>query len=334
MSPGDRRPSGDEESTADRQSSSQTDDERADDPPTRTNGSETPPTESPTGTRSTDDINQSSNHASADQPQQKGTDQSQHNGHAQSRHDRQIAETALPPRARSQTSESLWTRFRTAEDGPLLLFREFLISGSIVLVIGLLLFSLSGVWPPMVAVESGSMEPNIEKYDLIFVTEPGRFAPDAADTQGVVTAESIDDSEHESFNRAGSVVVYQNPNSYGPPIIHRAHFYVEEGENWHDQANPAYITADNCGQLQNCPAPSAGYITKGDNQASNSKYDQANGIAPVVEPSWITGIARLRLPYLGYIRLALTGAASFSPFLPAGVGAIGAGTAYTIGRRE
>jgi signal peptidase len=228
----------------------------------------------------------------------------------------------------------LWVRFRTAEDGPLLLLRELLISGSIVLVIGMLLFSLSGVWPPMVAVESGSMEPNIEKYDLIFVTEPGRFAPDTANERGVVTADSVDDSQHESFNRAGSVVVYQDPSSYGPPIIHRAHFYVEAGENWHDRANPAYISADDCDELQNCPAPTAGYITKGDNQASNSKYDQANGIAPVVEPDWITGVARLRVPYLGYIRLALTGAASFGPFLPVGVGAIGARTAYAIGRRR
>lgn len=230
-------------------------------------------------------------------------------------------------------SDSLWRQFRTAEDGPLLLLREVLISVGVVLLFGLLLFGLSGVWPPMVAVESESMEPNISQYDLILVTDPGRFTPEEADQTGVVTAESTAESEYESFNRAGSVVVYENPGSFGPPIIHRAHFFVEEGENWYDRANPDYVSADGCDELNTCPAPHAGYITKGDNARSNSQYDQANGIAPVVKPTWITGVARLRLPYLGYIRLALTGAASVGPLVPAGVGAIGAGTAYAIGRR-
>ncbi|MFW6320853.1 MAG: S26 family signal peptidase [Halohasta sp.] len=246
-----------------------------------------------------------------------------------------VAEQALPEFARE--SPSLWTRFRTAEDGPLLLLREVAISVGIVLVIGLLLFGTSGVWPPMVAVESESMEPNIGQYDLIFVTEPGRFAPDAADRNGVVTADSVDGGGgdgHRSFDNPGSVVVYDNPASQGSPIIHRAHFYVEEGENWYDRANPEYVEADSCAELESCPAEHSGYITKGDNQNSNGQYDQANGIAPVVRPEWITGIAQLRLPYVGYIRLALTGAASFGPLVPAGLGAIGAGGAVAIGRRE
>jgi len=215
-----------------------------------------------------------------------------------------------------------------------LLLREVTISVGFVFVVGLLLFGVSGVWPPMVAVESESMEPNIDQYDLIVVTEPGRFAPEAADETGVVTAESVSESEYESFNNPGSVIVYDEPNSYGSPIIHRAHFFVEEGENWYDRANPDYVSAENCDQLQYCPAPHDGYITKGDNQMSNSQYDQANGIAPVVKPGWISGIAKFGVPYAGYIRLALTGAASFGPLLPAGLGAIGAGTTYAIGRRD
>jgi len=235
---------------------------------------------------------------------------------------------------RTSTDEPVWRRVLTATDGPLLLLREVAISFGIVLLIGLLLFGVSGVWPPMVAVESESMEPNINKYDLILVTEPGRFAPPAADETGVVTLADVDGGGHESFDRPGSVVVYKNPNSFGPPIIHRAHFFVEAGENWHDRANPDYISAGSCGELNNCPAPHAGYITKGDNEASNGMYDQANGIAPVVKPGWITGIAQLRLPKIGYIRLALTGAASFGPLVPAGLGAIGASGAYAIGRRD
>ena len=236
--------------------------------------------------------------------------------------------------ADTEPTEPLWRRFLTATDGPLLLLREVCISLIIVLVIGGLLFGISGVWPPMVAVESESMEPNINKYDLVFVTEPGRFSPSEADQLGVVAADAVDESEYASFNAAGSVIVFDNPEASGPPIIHRAHFFVEEGENWHDRANPDHMSASDCDDLQYCPAPHDGYITKGDNDASNAQYDQANGIAPVVRPEWVTGIAQLRVPYIGYIRLALTGAASSGPLLPVGLGAIGASGAYAIGRRE
>lgn len=233
----------------------------------------------------------------------------------------------------STASEPWWRRLLAAETGPLLLVREVGFSLIVVLLIGGLLFGLSGVWPPMVAVESQSMQPNINQYDLVFVTDPGRFTPDGADELGVVTAESVDETEYASFNSAGSVVVFDEPGAGGPPIIHRAHFFVEADENWYDRANPNYLSADSCDELQYCPAPHAGYITKGDNDASNSAYDQANGIAPVVRPQWVTGVARLRIPYMGYIRLALTGAASSSPLLPVGLGAIAGTTAYAIGRR-
>lgn len=245
-----------------------------------------------------------------------------------------VSTDSTMPTESVDATEPLWRRFFTATDGPLVLLREVCVSFAIVLLIGGILFGISGVWPPMVAVESESMEPNINQYDLVFVTDPGRFSPAEADQLGVVTADSVDETEYASFNADGSVVVFDNPESHGPPIIHRAHFFVEEDENWHDRANPEYISASDCDELQHCPAPHDGYITKGDNDASNGQYDQANGIAPVVRSEWVRGIARLRVPYVGYVRLALTGAASSGPLLPVGLGAIGASGAYAIGRRD
>jgi signal peptidase len=211
----------------------------------------------------------------------------------------------------SDTGESLLTRFRTAQNGPLMFLREMLTSVLAVVAIGLLLFAVSGVWPPMVAVESGSMEPHMQKGDLIFITEPGRFAPDSAhgDT-GVVTYEAAQQTDYRTFGSYGSVVIYDNPDSFGPPIIHRARFWVDEGENWYDEANPEYVRADNCEELRYCPAPHAGFVTKGDN---NAEYDQANGISPPVRPEWVQGIARVRIPYLGWVRLGFSGAAFATP---------------------
>ncbi|WP_174786370.1 S26 family signal peptidase [Haloprofundus sp. MHR1] len=184
--------------------------------------------------------------------------------------------------------------------------REVLSSAAIVLAVGALLFAVAGVWPPMVAVESGSMEPHMERGDLIFITEPGRFAPDAGDGSGVVTYAEGQRADYRSLGSYGSVVVYDNPNSAGPPVIHRAMFRVEAGENWYEKANQEYITADNCEELEFCPAPYDAYITKGDN---NPTYDQTSSISAPVKEEWVTGVARVRIPYLGWVRLAFSSTA-------------------------
>ena len=210
------------------------------------------------------------------------------------------------PAAESEPDEESWfQRLRGADDGPLLFLRELLLSLSIVAAIGLVLFAATGVWPPMVAVESNSMDPNINKYDLVVVSEPGRFAPGEANDQGLVMGETTDTS-YESFNEPGSVIVYDYPGRVGSPIIHRVRFQVEEDENWYHRASSDAINAESCAELTNCPAPHAGYITKGDN---NRRYDQANGVAPVVKPEWVNGVARFRIPYLGRLRLVLLGTA-------------------------
>lgn len=202
--------------------------------------------------------------------------------------------------------------FWTTTHGPLMVLREVLISVGTVAFIGLLLFSLSGVWPPMVAVESGSMEPHMQKGDLVFISEPNRYVPEDAAVKGVVTREAGQEAEYRSFGDYGSVVVYERVNG-GSPVIHRAHLYVEEGENWYDRANKSYISATQCGEtssegLPNCPAPHDGFITKGDN---NGGYDQVMGIArggPVPRER-ITGNAQASVPYIGYVRLWLSGKA-------------------------
>ncbi|MFB6079659.1 MAG: S26 family signal peptidase [Haloferacaceae archaeon] len=181
--------------------------------------------------------------------------------------------------------------------------REALISIAIVALVGLLLFALSGVWPPMVAVESGSMEPHMYRGDLVFVSTPGRYVPDgSARTRGIVTETAGERIDYRTFGGYGSVIVYDSPARSGPPVIHRARFWVDDGENWYDKADPSYIAADSCRELPNCPAPHAGFITKGD---ANGEYDQVNGIAGPVRPTWITGVAHVRVPYLGYVRLWL-----------------------------
>jgi len=175
-------------------------------------------------------------------------------------------------------------------------------AGSVVLV-GMLLFAVSGVWPPLVAIESASMEPHIDKGDLVFVMEEERFSGENA-KHGVVTARQA--SSYDRFQQPGDVIVYEpNGSDRRTPIIHRAMFYVEKDEDWYSRADPDAIgDADNCSELANCPAPHDGFITKGDNERSNRNYDQVgNAISPPVKPEWVVGTAEYRVPLLGEIRL-------------------------------
>lgn len=196
----------------------------------------------------------------------------------------------------------------TTDHGFVTFLREIAVSVLVVLLIGGLLFGVSGVWPPMVAVESGSMEPHLYRGDLVFVMDEHRLAPNQAvgDT-GIVTEAVGAETGYERFGDDGDVIVYTPFGSdTSTPVIHRAHFYVEEGENWYDRADPAFVDAGSCDELRFCPAPYDGFITKGDNNATNDYYDQARGISTPVKSEWIRGRAVLRVPWLGWVRLAVS----------------------------
>ncbi len=207
-----------------------------------------------------------------------------------------------------------WLRWAwTTDYKPVMYARELLISVGSVVAVGLVLFLISGVWPPMVAVESGSMDPHMERGDLVFVMQEGRLAPGFAES-GVVTYRTGVRNNYSTFHAPGDVVVYRPDGDGGrTPIIHRARFWVNDSENWYDKADPRHMNAGSCAELANCPAPHAGFITKGD---ANQQYDQAtslgacDGTCDVVKPSWVVGTAEFRIPYLGYVKLVASGSAS------------------------
>ena len=210
------------------------------------------------------------------------------------------------PEETKQKADGPLEWFLRSDDFGAAFFREFLGSVFVVLIVGMLLFAISGVWPPMVAVKSGSMEPEMERGDLVFVMDENRFPPDASvEGTGIATYDSASETGYRRFGDYGDVVIYRrNGNGGETPIIHRARFWVDEGENWYEKANESFIQEEDCEAISNCPAPHAGFITKGDN---NEGYDQVKGISGVVKPEWIKGTAELRIPWLGHIRLELSG---------------------------
>jgi signal peptidase len=214
------------------------------------------------------------------------------------------AEESVPD-PRSDPVETLRWLLTTENEG-VVFARDLLSSAAAVALVGLVLFSVAGVWPPMVAVVSDSMEPQMHRGDLVFVVDEQRYSPGAArGDAGVVTARVGAEIGHRSVDGPGDVIVYMPPRrASSTPIIHRARFWVEKGENWYGEANKRFIGAESCAALDYCPAPHAGFITKGDN---NPYYDQAGDIAPPVRPAWIEAKAVVTVPCLGYIRLVVSG---------------------------
>jgi len=163
--------------------------------------------------------------------------------------------------------------------------RDILIILITVAIIGAVLFGVSGTWPALVAVESGSMIPNMNVGDLIFVVEENRYG-------GYVTAVEAASSGKISFGGYGDVIVYEPNGETGvTPIIHRAITWINESV-----AQQAGFTGD---------AAHAGYITKGDN---NELYDQnaiftEYGRMQPVKEEWIIGKALFAIPLIGFVPL-------------------------------
>lgn len=189
-------------------------------------------------------------------------------------------------------------------DSPVVvLIREAAASILVVAVIGLVLLLVSGVWPPLVAVESGSMEPHLSRGDLVFIMDENRLVPPNAQAgTGIVTYQAGRESDYQSLGDYGNVIVFEPPSRTGPPVIHRAMFWVEAGERWVSEANPDYLREADCAAVPSCPAPHDGFVTKGD---ANPYYDQIQGISTVVRPQWIRGTAEFAVPWLGYVRLTV-----------------------------
>jgi len=159
--------------------------------------------------------------------------------------------------------------------------RDLVSVAKILIVFMILSQIIFGTWAPMRAIESGSMEPHMKIGDIVFIKDISRT--------NVVTQEEGTTSGYKTFGDYGDVVLYRK---YGrtdvTPIIHRAMYYVEAGEPmW--EGGPI--------------APHAGYITKGDH---NKVIDQYGLCTVPIREEWVIGVARYRIPYAGYVRLAFS----------------------------
>ena len=203
--------------------------------------------------------------------------------------------------------------------------------GSVLLVF-LLTFAYSGNWPPMVVIESGSMEHDghtnykepgythlgiIDTGDLVIVKEAGK--------SDIVTYLEGKKTGYEKYGDYGDVIVYykngikEHEGSKVTPVIHRAMAWVDvldNGSYYIPEINIYYenkIVLDEIGlPIGHGISPTnSGYITKGDSinnrNADQFSHTDVNGarVQPA-DPDWVIGMARGELPWIGLIKLKIT----------------------------
>ncbi|MEN6518225.1 MAG: S26 family signal peptidase [Methanospirillum sp.] len=195
--------------------------------------------------------------------------------------------------AASKADPSLLERLRDPEDRWAGIARDLIWVVGVVALIALALFLVSGTWPAVVAIESGSMVPNMNVGDLVLVVSADRFGNLTTSEDGALTGYGKFNANPNNAGEYvyGDVIVYQpNGATNIHPIIHRALDYVNESE-----AATLYR------------ADHAGYITKGDHNDisdQNGTYPGIGRIQPV-KREWIIGKALFVIPAVGLLPLNL-----------------------------
>jgi len=179
------------------------------------------------------------------------------------------------------------------------ILRTFKDVASALIIVAVILgvgYALTGTWPFMVAVESGSMVPHLNIGDVVIVVSPAR--------KKIVTWVEGKKIGYKSFGDYGDVIVYHpNGNDHVTPIIHRVIAWVKKGQ----PIVGINRTTGKLGELRvyhnmlivtNKPIGKV-VIAQGDH---NPIPDEPELTRPV-KPNWILGVAVYRIPYVGYVRL-------------------------------
>ncbi len=199
----------------------------------------------------------------------------------------------------------------------------------VVLFIGMLMGALWGYsgqgldQPPLVVVESGSMMHPEAPFGRIGTIDPGDLVlvKKADGLENLPTA--YDTKKQASYGGYGEVIVFRPlGDADRTPIIHRALTWVEVVPAANASGDPEYEYHDHAGELVTGAASvelpevgivdlkptTSGFVTKGDNPDTNHVADQVL-IMPgrLVEPDWIVGAATGQAPWIGLIKLGLTG---------------------------
>jgi len=213
-------------------------------------------------------------------------------------------------------------QFWKTDNTKIVFIRDIAIALLAVLIVLLLLWSYTGQWfeAPMVAIESGSMEHpdnppfgrvgTIDAGDMVLVQKV--YTVDDIITHGGNLGGAQAENGWQTYSDYGDVIIYKPlGNENTPQIIHRAMCWVDVNNDGDTTTytieeygifNEETINIPELGLNHKKPTwAHSGFLTKGDN---NNVIDQISSICPQpLKLDWITGKARLEIPWLGTINL-------------------------------
>lgn len=193
----------------------------------------------------------------------------------------------------------------------------------VILIIVSVMFAYTGVWPPMVVIESGSMMHDDSPYGKTGTIDPGdfTFVKKVNGRNDVVTYYQGEKTGYKTYNNYGDVIIYVKNGAGGTPVIHRAMCWVEvnitENGTFYDipELNYYHISTIIITELNlNNYDPKvnhSGFLTRGDHN-TQCDQDPSAGIedewgrkVEIVKPEWIIGKARGEIPWFGGIKLSV-----------------------------
>ncbi len=213
--------------------------------------------------------------------------------------------------------------------------KDILISVFIVAIIFLSLYAYTQNWPPIVIVESGSMQHGSESHMGIIDTGDIVLVKKVYSEEVVVSYVEGRMSGYKRYGDYGDVIIY---NYKGKAIIHRAMVYLRwSGSRWILRGfenrnypfwlhvNADRIVIDNVGYahrdviidlkaLDPKVVGEEGFITMGDNNLAvygSKAYDQnSENFIPIcpklVSYNMIKGVAKGEIPWFGALKLYFT----------------------------
>src|SRR3989339_600595 len=221
---------------------------------------------------------------------------------------------------------------------PALLFlRDAGIALVFVASILLAMYAYTGLWPPLVVVESDSMMHSEDNVSYVGVIDTGdlvlvKSVDSDSDVQTYMDGYA---SGHRTYGDYGDVIIYNvNGNELGTPIIHRAIIYLEanaDGNSFRSESlryidDDKWSTSDPSDTWDHLTSVlriyevgfqsetvtidtsrlvvASGFITKGDHN-DNTDQSLPRRSTPV-KVTWIVGKARGEIPWFGLLKLWFT----------------------------
>ena len=217
--------------------------------------------------------------------------------------------------------------------------RDAAVAAAFVALVLLAMFAYTGLWPPLVVVESNSMMHSNENHSNIGTIDTGDLVL-VKKVNSLSDIETYMDSQisgHKTYGDYGDVVIYKRGGSdASTPIIHRALIYLEinsdgtsyRSESLRQAATEKWSTSDpndtwdrltssltisNVGynhlsvtiDIRSLGSSHrSGFITKGDHNLGTDQMYAAYG---PVDLEWIVGKARGEIPWFGLLKLWSTG---------------------------